>query len=60
MERKKKYKKSDVIRCIEYAGMDCYGYVIREKKTNKVICTWRSEEECEKEFEKINVLSSTK
>ncbi len=56
----KKIKESKIQRWIEYAWMDCYAYVIRNKKTGKFICSWWSEKECEEEYKKILTLTTTK
>jgi len=50
---KKKYKINEIKKCYEYAWMDCYAYVVREKETNKFICAWRSEEEVEEKLKSL-------
>lgn len=50
---------TEITKSIEYSWADCYAYVVRRKDNWKMICSWRTKEECELELDKI-VSSLTK
>lgn len=49
---KEKCKHKNIVKQMEYISMDCYAYVVRCKKCNKLLATGWSVEEVEANFKK--------
>lgn len=46
-------KEKDIIRCREYVSHDCYAYVIRNKKTGKLLISEWFVDEAEKKLKEL-------
>lgn len=46
-------KEKDIIKCKEYVYPDSYAYVVRDRKTNKILVSEWSEKDAEEKLNKI-------